>query len=183
MTREQALTLLHQYIKNQNLIRHSLAVEAVMKAFAKKFCADESIWALTGLLHDLDWEITQKTPKQHTLIAEKILSDNGVNIEIIRAIKIHNYAHGILPDSLLEKTLYYVEELTGLITASALVNPNKLNGVSRESILKKMKEKSFAKGVNRELIERSSAALGLELNEIIDLTLEAMREIKNELGL
>lgn len=183
MTRDQALNLLSQYIKNQNLIRHSLAVEAVLKKFAKKFSQDQSKWALAGLLHDLDWEITQKTPHQHTLVAEKILNENGVDSEIVRAIKIHNYVHGILPESLLEKTLYYVEELTGLITACALVNPDKLNGVSRQSVLKKFKEKSFAKGVNRELIAQSADALELDFNEIIDLNLEAMKEIKNELGL
>ncbi len=183
MTRNEALNLLNKYIQNQNLIKHSLAVEAVMKKFAKKFNGDESLWAITGLLHDLDWEITQSNPEQHTLVAEKILNELKVNQEIVKAIKIHNYVHKIPPQTLLEKTLYYVEELTGLITACALVNPQKLDGVSRESVLKKIKEKSFAKGVNRELILKAPKELGVDLNEIIDLTLLAMKEIKDELGL
>jgi len=183
MTRNQALAILDQYIKNQNLKRHSLAVEAVMKKFAKKFNQDEIEWSLSGLLHDLDWEITQKDPTQHTLVAEKILNENNVAPNIVKAIKIHNYLHNLTPETLLEKTLYYVEELTGLITACALVNPQRLSGVTRESVLKKLKEKSFARNVNRDLIFKSAQVLNLDLNEIIDLTLEAMKEIKDELGL
>lgn len=183
MNQDQALKLLNKFVKNQNLIRHSLAVEAVMKKFAKKFNQNENDWALAGLLHDLDWEITQKTPEQHTLLAEKILNEHGVAPHIVKAIKTHNYLHGIAPETYLEKTLYYVEELTGLITACALVNPNKLAGVSRDFVLKKMKEKSFARGVNREILKKSPEALGLDFEEIVDLTLEAMKEIKESLGL
>lgn len=183
MTRDIALKLLNQYIKNQNLIRHSLAVEAVLKKFAQKFNENVEDWALAGLLHDLDWELTQNNPKQHTLISEKILKEAGLADHIIKAIKIHNHIHNIAPETLLEKTLYSVEELTGLITACALVNPQKLMGVKRESILKKIKDKSFASGVNRDIILRAPNYLNLPFEEIIDIALNAMQEIKNELKL
>ena len=182
-TRDQGLVLLNEHIKNQNLIKHSYAVEAVMKRFAPKFQGNVEEWALTGLLHDLDWEKTQKTPDQHTIMSEKILVDAGVAPHIVKAIKVHNFAHGLVPETDMEKVLYYVEELTGLVTACALVNPEKLAGVKVDSVLKKLKQLSFAKGVNRELIAQAPAALNMTLEQIIQEVLESMLAIRGELGL
>ena len=182
-TRQQAMELLEKHIQNPNLRKHAYAVEAVMERFAPRFEGNVASWALTGLLHDLDWEQTQKTPQEHTLVAEKILTELGLEPELVRAIKIHNFSHGLKPETALEKVLYYVEELTGLITACALVNPQKLGGVSVESVLKKLKEKSFARGVNRDIINQAPSALNIPLNEIVIEVLAAMMAKREVLGL
>ena len=181
--REKAWKLVEKYIKSPNLKKHALAVEAVMKKFGQKFGGDTKIWSLAGLLHDLDWEMTQGSPQDHGKLASEILKKEGWPEEIVKAVKTHNHVLGIKPETLLEKTLYSVEELTGLITACALVNPKKLSGVKTSSVLKKMKEKSFARGVNREVILKGPKYLGLSLEEIIEMSLEAMKEIRDELGL
>lgn len=181
--REKAWKLVEKYIKSPNLKKHALAVEVVMKKFGQKFGGDTKIWSLAGLLHDLDWEMTQGSPQDHGKLASEILKKEGWPEEIVKAVKTHNHVLGIKPESLLEKTLYSVEELTGLITACALVNPKKLSGVKTSSVLKKMKEKSFARGVNREVILKGPKYLGLSLEEIIEMSLEAMKEIRDELGL
>lgn len=184
ITKEQALTLLHKYIKNDKLIKHSLAVSAQMKALAKKLKENEEIWELAGLLHDLDWEITKETPEKHSLISVEILEKEDVPQQILQAIKVHNPIHGLQPTTLLEKALQSCEELTGLIVAVALVHPNKkLEEVSVKSVLEKFKEKSFASGVNRELIKKAPEYLNMPLEEIIEITLKAMKEIASELGL
>lgn len=181
--KKRATKLIDQYIKNENLKKHCYAVEFVMKRLAEHFKEESEKWSITGLLHDLDWEITKNTPERHSLISADILTKEGFDKDIIEAIKIHNHMHGIEPMSLLQKSLYCAEELTGLITACALVNPKKLNGVTKESVLKKFKEKSFAKGVNREIILKSKTLLNLDLPELIDLELQAMKEISDKLGL
>jgi hypothetical protein len=183
--RKEALDLLEQYIKNPNLRRHALAVEAVMRRFAKKFApSEEENWALAGLLHDLDWEQTQGGREQeHGKIAEKILLEKGYPQEIAQAVKVHNHALRLEPKTLMEKVLYSVEELTGLITAAALVNPEKLAGVKVKSLKKKFKSPSFAAGVNREVIKKAPEYLKLSLDEIMKETLEAMKSIRKELGL
>lgn len=183
MTRDQALQLLGEKVKNSNLRRHALAVETAMRAFANKFGQDQEKWGLAGLLHDIDWEYTQDEPEKHTLLAEQWLEKQGLDPEIIKAIKVHNFAHGIEPETLLEKTLYSVEELTGLITACALVNPKGLAGVELKSIKKKFKQPSFAAGVNREVIKKAETYLGMSLDEVIELELAAMKANKKELGL
>lgn len=182
-SRDQALGLINERMKNENLKKHLLAVEAVMRRFAPKFSGDSEQWALAGLLHDLDWEQTQAAPDQHTVVSEKILTDAGVDPVIVKAISVHNYVRGLKPETDLEKVLYYVEELTGLVTACALVNPMRLAGVTVESVLKKLKEKSFARGVNRELIAAAPNQLGLPLEDIVKEVLEAMMEIREQLGL
>lgn len=182
-SREKALELIDEHIKNDNLKKHLLAVEAVMCRFAPKFNGNADEWALTGLLHDLDWEQTQKTPEQHTIVSEKILTEAGVDPAIVKAIKVHNFIHGLKPETDLEKVLYYVEELTGLITACALVNPERLGGVSVDSVLRKLKEKSFARGVNREIVNEAPNQIGMPLEEIIQGVLTAMMSIRGELGL
>lgn len=184
ITREQALQLLEQYIKNPNLKKHLLAAEALMRALAKKFGENENIWGLTGLVHDLDWESTIETPERHSLIAAEILEKQEFPKEVINAVKVHNHIHGIEPKTNLEKALYSCEEITGLIVATALVMPDKkISGVTVEKVLSKFKEKSFARGVNREIILKSEEFLGLKLEELTKIALEAMQEISGELGL
>jgi putative nucleotidyltransferase with HDIG domain len=182
--RNKALKLIDQYIKNENLKKHLIATEALMKALAKKFNEDENIWGLTGLLHDLDWEITKETPEKHPFIAVDILEKENFPSEIISAIKKHNHLHNLPPETLLEKALYSCEEITGLIVAVALVMPNKkLSEVTVEKIMSKFKEPSFAKGVNREIIKKCQEFLGISVEELAQICLEAMQSISDELGL
>ena len=182
--REQAMQLLERHLKNGNLQKHSLAVEYVMRAFAKRFNEDEDVWGIAGLLHDLDYEYTKSDIERHGLETEKILTEAGVNNIIIKAIKAHN---PILKEELtnnLAKTLFAVEELTGLITACALVQPDKkLASVTVDSIKKKFKQKSFAAGVDRELIKSSETLLGIKLEDVFLIALKAMQENSDKLGL
>ncbi|MCL5258041.1 MAG: HDIG domain-containing protein [Patescibacteria group bacterium] len=184
MMREKALCLLDEHIQNENLKKHLFAVEALMRALARKFNQDEEIWGLAGLVHDLDWEETKETPEEHSLIAAAVLEKEGFPKEIIQAVKVHNHIHGFEPESLLEKALYSTEEITGLIVACALVQPSKkLKDVTVDSVLKKFKEKSFAAGVDRNIILKSEEYLKLGLNELIQLALDAMISINEVLGL
>ncbi|MGE5392889.1 MAG: HDIG domain-containing metalloprotein [Candidatus Saccharibacteria bacterium] len=184
MTRDQALEILNQHIKNLNLIRHGIAVEAIMAALAGYFSQNEEEWAITGLLHDLDWEETKNDPKRHSEVAKEVLEKTDLPPEAIRAIYVHNFMHGIKPETLLEKTLYCVEELSGLITAAALVQPDKkLMSVTEESVMKKFKSKSFAAGVNREIILLCKEYIGLELPDLMKIALNAMKERSAEIGL
>lgn len=181
---EQAYNLLQAHLKDGNLQKHSLAVEFVMRAFADKFNEDQEVWGITGLLHDLDYEYTKTNIEFHGLESEKILSEAGLNPVIIQAIKAHNER---LREPLLNnlgKTLFTVEELTGLITACALVQPEKkLASVSVQSIKKKFKQKSFAAGVNRDIIKKSNEMLGLGLEEVFQISLQAMQNNSVKLGL
>lgn len=184
MTRDEAWQLLQRHIKNPNLIKHCLAAEVLMKGLARRFDEDENKWGLAGLLHDLDWEETQNNPQTHSLKAYEILKTTDIDPEIAEAIRVHNHVHGIAPRTLLEKALYSAEEITGLIVACALVQPDKkLASVDRESVLKKFKSKSFAAGVNRELIMQSKPMLGISLEELVDICLGEMKKIANELEL
>ena len=131
----------------------------------------------------MDWEETKDAFDQHSLLAERYILDAGAPEEVAKAVKVHNYAHGIEPQTNLEKVLYYVEELTGIVTACALVNPEGIDGVKPKSIKKKLKIKSFAAGVNREITYAGPEALGMEFDQLLELVLEAMRGIKDELGL
>ncbi|MGB9857258.1 MAG: HDIG domain-containing metalloprotein [Dictyoglomaceae bacterium] len=183
MTRKEALELVKNYIKNNNLLKHMLAVEAIMRALARYFKEDEEIWGLTGLLHDIDYELTEKQPEKHSLLSEEILRPYNLPKEVISAIKSHNEIHGLPRDTLLAKALYAVDPLTGLIVASALVHPDKkLAPLDTEFILKRFKEKSFARGANREQI-KSCEEFGLSLNEFISIGLDAMKSISHELNL
>lgn len=185
MTKQEARDLLFEYVKSPSLRNHHIATEAAMKAFAKRFNEDEDLWGLAGLLHDMDWEMTADEIEKHTSITATVLEEKGAPQEVIRAIKAHHpTATGVEPDSLMEKTLYYTEELTGLITAAALVRPDKkLEGVNVKSLKKKLKDKSFAKGVDREIVYKSAEELGMELEKVIETVLTAMQEIHEELGL
>ena len=184
MKREEALELLKKHIKNQNMIKHCLASEAVMKALANKLGEDESKWALTGLLHDLDVEITNADPQKHGLETVRILKGFNLDEDILDAIERHNEE---ATEKVRETNFHYAlaagETITGMITATTLVYPDKkLASVKPKSITKRMKQKAFAASVNREIIKECEK-LGMPLNEFAELSLNAMRTIRDELGL
>ena len=184
MKREEALILLKQNLKNENLIKHCLSVESLMKDLARHFGEDEERWGIAGLLHDIDYEKVKDDLSQHSLVGAKMLSDLNIDEEICQAVKTHNEAHGIEPDSLMGKSLYVCDPLTGLIVASTLVLPSKkISDVTVQNILNRFKEKSFAKGANREIIGKCKDLLKLSLEEFIEISLGAMKKISDDLGL
>lgn len=181
MTRSEALALVREYTKNENLIKHMLAVEAAMRAYARRFNADEESWGLAGLLHDFDYE---RYPKEHPSVGVQILRERGVSEEICQAILGHASYTGVPRSSLMAKALFACDELTGLIVATALVRPGKsLAEVDVSAVKKKWKDKAFARGVNREEIEQGAHELGVPLDEHIDLVIKAMHGIAAQLGL
>ena len=184
MNRDQALALVRKYVKNENLVRHMLAVEAAMAAYAKKFGEDEEKYRIVGLLHDFDWEI-HPSIDEHPQKGSEILRSEGVSEEIIIAILAHAPHTGTSRDSNLEKAIYACDELTGLITTTALVRPSKkIADVEVSSIKKKWKDKGFAAGVNRAEVEEGARELGVDLwTEHVPTVLKAMQEIAPELGL
>ncbi|KKU46142.1 MAG: hypothetical protein UX62_C0018G0016 [Microgenomates group bacterium GW2011_GWA2_46_7] len=184
MTRDQALLIVREFVKNENLVRHMLAVEAGMAAYAKKYGEDEEKYRVTGLLHDFDWEI-HPTLDGHPQKGSEILRSRGVSEEIIRAILSHAPHTNVSRESNLEKALFAIDELTGLITTTALVRPSKkIADVEVKSIKKKWKDKAFAAGVNREEIEQGTNDLGVDLwGDHVPTVLSAMQSIAPELGL
>jgi len=184
ISREDALLLLKEYIRNENLIKHCLATEAVMMALADRLGEDREKWGLTGLLHDLDVDLVDSDLSIHTFETEKILQEKGVEEEIIRAIKMHNEeASGEKRSEKYHHALAAGETITGLVIATALVYPDKkLASVKPKSVRKRFKEKAFARGADREII-RECEQTGLEVNEFCDLALAAMKDIADELGL
>lgn len=184
MNRDDALKIVREHVKNESLMRHMLAVEAAMAAYARKFGEDEEKYRITGLLHDFDWEI-HPTLDDHPQTGSEILRQKGVSEEIIRAILSHASHTGVTRESNMEKALFAIDELTGLITTTALVRPSKkIADVEVKSIKKKWKDKSFAAGVNREEIEQGTHELGVGLwEEHVPLVLKAMQEISQDLGL
>lgn len=187
VTREDAYKLLTDKVENDNLIRHCLAVEAAMKALAHYFHEDEQSWGIAGLLHDADWEVTRDTPEEHAKKVIEWLEDLDLGDEGIKgAILAHNHFHNghEPPQNLMEWALYCCDELTGLIVACALVMPDKkLSSVTAETILRKVAQKSFAAGVDREKIALCEAELSIPLDEFIGIVLEAMQGISTELDL
>jgi putative nucleotidyltransferase with HDIG domain len=184
MNRDDHLKLLSEKLSNKNLIKHSLAVEAVMKSLAKRFGQDEEIWRMAGLLHDLDYEVTANEPAQHGIVTSEWLSQFDIPSEVTDVIKAHNAESlGIDPKTIAERAIYAVDPLTGLIVAAALMTPDKkIAGLKLSSLMKKFKTSGFAKGASRENI-RSCSAIGLELEEFINIALIAMQGINSELGL
>jgi lysyl-tRNA synthetase class 2 len=183
ITQEEAFELLQKELKNKNLIKHSLAVEAVMAGLAQKLGEDEGAWRICGILHDLDYEKTQDKPKEHAIVTAEILKKQSVAPQIAEAIKAHNEATGVTAETTMAKALYAVDPLTGLIVASALVKPDKkLASLDVNSVLKKFKSKSFAAGANRKAI-LSCQDFGLGLEEFIRIGLESMQKISDKLGL
>jgi putative nucleotidyltransferase with HDIG domain len=183
MNREDALTIVHKYVKNPNLVKHMLAVEAAMRFYAQLYGEDEEKWAVTGLLHDFDWEI-HPTMEEHPVAGEPILREHHVPEEIIRAVLSHADHTGIPRETLMEKALYACDEITGLITAVALVRPSRaLYDLKAKSVKKKWKDKSFAAGANREEIEQGAAELGIDLWEHVANVIIAMNAIADDLDL
>ena len=183
MTHEEALQLVKDKIQNENLVKHSLAVEAIMKAMAKHLNQDIESWALTGLLHDIDYEETKDEPSKHSLKGAEMLKELGLSDEIVQAVKVHNEMHGLPRESLLDKALYAVDPLSGFITAVTLVYPSKkLADVKVKSITKRLKESRFAAGCSREGM-KSIEELNIPFEQFAEISLKAMQEISDELGL
>lgn len=191
ITREQAWTLLNDYTKSPNLIKHALAVEAAMRAYARHFGEDEERWGVVGLIHDFDYEqyptMDGDTPREqwHTYAGARILREQGWPEEIVQDVLSHaSYVEDAPRDTRLRKTLYAVDELTGLVIAVALVRPSKsITDVKLRSVKKKWKDRAFAAGVNRQQVEEGAAALGVELGDHITIVLDALKGIAAELEL
>ncbi len=181
--RAAACGLLCEYTQSESLRKHALAVEACMRAYARKFGEDEGLYAVTGLLHDFDYE-KYPTPQEHPFVGNRILEERGYAPEIRRAILSHADYAGVSRESNMEKALFACDELAGFITATALVKPGKsLVEVEAASVRKKMKDKAFARSVSRDDITRGAAELGVELEAHIAFCIEAMKGVAKELGL
>ena len=183
MEREKALESIKANVENQNMVKHMLASEAIMRALARRLGEDEAEWGLTGLLHDIDVELTGGDMKAHSTLGADLARELGASETMAHAILCHNETHGVPPETKLDKALFCADPLTGLITAAALVRPDeKLAGLEAKSVKKRFKEKSFAASANREHIARCRE-IGLELDEFIELGLAAMKGIAADLGL
>jgi putative nucleotidyltransferase with HDIG domain len=187
-TREEAWQLVNEYTENVNLVRHMLAVEAAMRAYARKYGEDEELWGVVGLIHDFDYERhPDLSVEGHPVVGARILREQGWPEEVVRAVLAHAGEYtGVQPGSQMEKALVAVDELTGLLVAVALVRPTKdIRDVTKiSSVKKKWKDRSFAAAVNREEIEHACQELGVDLwTEHVPLVLEAMKGIASELGL
>jgi len=182
-TRDDAEKLFLKHNESDSLYRHALAVEAVMRHFAKAFGEDEEKWGIIGFIHDLDWE---KWPEEHCVRTAKILEDEGWPEDWIRSVISHGWGlvTDVKPEQRMEQVLYAIDELTGLITATALMRPSKsLLDLEARSVKKKWRDKGFSAGVNREVIDKGAAMLGLERTELIEQTILGMRNVADELGL
>ena len=183
MDRGQAWEIVCEFVKSDSLRRHALAVETCVTAYARKLGEDEQKWALAALLHDFDWEIHPAAP-DHPMKGEPLLAERGVDEEIRRAILSHADYSGVARVSPLEKTLYACDELAGFLTACSYVKPGRsIQEVDVKSVRKKLKDKAFARNVNREDIVRGAAELGVDLDEHIDFCIRAMQANAAELGL
>ena len=182
MNREESWELLREWTESDSLRKHMLAVEAAMRAYAKKFGEDEEKWGVTGLLHDMDYE-KHPTPDEHPMVGVRELARRGYPEDVLHAIKGHADYLDVPRDTLMSKSLYAVDELSGFIVAVALMRPEGLDGLKAKSVRKKMKQKSFAAAVSREDIVRGAEELGVDLNEHIEIVAAALRERSDALGL
>jgi putative nucleotidyltransferase with HDIG domain len=183
VNRDEAFGLLCEYTQSESLRRHMLAVEAAMRAYARKFGEDEAKWGVVGLLHDFDYERWPEPP-HHPLRGAEILAERGYPDDVIYAVKSHaDYVENCPRASLLDKTLYACDELAGFISAVAMVRPEGLAGLKASSVRKKMKQKAFAAGVNRDDIVRGAEELGVDLNEHIQFVIDALAQHAESLGL
>ncbi len=181
MTRDEALAILKEYTKSESLLKHAYAVEAAMRAYARKFGEDEELWGVVGLLHDFDYEMY---PEEHPMKGSEILKEKGVSEEIRTAILGHADYTGVPRETLMAKTLYAVDELSGFIVAVTLVRPNKaLSEVKVKSVKKKMKDKSFAAKVNRDEIRQGAEELGIPFEEHVQFMIQALSGVAQQLGL
>ena len=181
-TREQALALMHQHVRSESLRRHMYSVEAACRAYARLFKEDEELYGLAGLLHDFDYE---EHPDEHPLAGEPILREQGYPEAVVKAILSHYAVRtGVHPETRMERTLHACDEITGLVTAAALVRPSRsVMDLEAKSVLKKMKDKAFAAGVDREDVRKAAEDLGVELADHVQFVIEAMRTVAPELGL
>jgi len=184
ITREDALKLVTERLNNEALVKHCLATESIMRRLAPRFDADPDAWGIAGLLHDLDYQETKDTPERHGLVTEEVLTEQGVSPNIIAAIKSHNAEKlGIERSEPFHFAITCAENITGLIVATALVMPEKkISQVKPKSVIKRMKDKAFARSVDRDGI-RQCEAIDIPLPEFVELSLDAMNEISGELGL
>jgi putative nucleotidyltransferase with HDIG domain len=183
MDRKQAWEIVCEFVKSESLRKHMLSVQTCVSAYAVKFGEDEEKWAVTALLHDFDWEIHPAAP-DHPMKGEAILVERGVDDEIRRAILSHADYSGVPRESLLEKTLYACDELSGFLTACSYVKPSRsIHEVETKGVRKKLKDKAFARTVNRDDIVRGAAELGVDLDEHIEFCIRAMQARADELGL
>jgi predicted hydrolase (HD superfamily) len=180
MNRTEAIEILNTYVDSQNLKKHMFAVEAAMRFYAKKFNTDEEAWGIAGLLHDADWE---KYPDQHPKVICEDLQKRGVAEDIIHAISCHGKNFGVERVSQFDHALFACDEITGLVMTTALVRPDKLEGMEARSVIKKMKDKGFAAGVSRDDVREGAESLGITLEDHLTNVISAMQGIKNELGL
>jgi len=183
MDRVDALDLLKEYNKSESLLKHAYAVEAVMRHFAELNGEDKDYWGNVGLLHDLDYEMY---PNEHCIMAEKILQEKNVSPDIIRAVMSHGYGicTDVIPERYMEKVLYTIDELTGLVTATVLMRPDKsITGLEVKSVMKKFKTTKFAAGVDRTIILNGCAMIDMELDKVIGETIEGMKKSAKEIGL
>ncbi len=185
-TEEQAINLLKEYNHEISHIHHARAVEYTMKHFAKIYNEDENLWGVVGILHDIDWELTQSTPERHCHVAPELLRKADIDENIIHAVQSHGYGicTDVEPQNNLERVLFTIDELTGLIITAGLVRPSKsLNDLELKSVKKKWKDKAFARGVNREIIKNGAEKLGMPLDDVINETIKALRPVEKEIGL
>jgi putative nucleotidyltransferase with HDIG domain len=180
--REEILDSIHGNVQDKNMIRHMLATEAIMRALAKKLGEDEEEWGITGLIHDIDMELVEGDMSSHSRLGADIARELGASEAMVHAVLCHNEAHGVLQETKLDKALFCADSLSGLITAAALVRPDKISGLTTKSVMKRFREKSFAAGVNREHVAQCQQ-IGLELEEFIGLGIEAMQGIASNLQL
>ena len=182
VTREEAEKLFRKYNESESLYHHALSVEAVMREAAERYGEDPDFWGIVGFLHDIDWE---KFPEEHCRKAPELLAEINAPEEFVHAVCSHGYGMvtDVKPEKMMEKMLFTVDELTGLITATALMRPEKMKGISVKSIKKKWKDKSFAAGVNREVITKGTEMLGMETQDVIQLAIDGMTKIAPEIGL
>jgi len=180
-TREDAVALLHEWVENEALRKHMLAVEAAVRHYARLRGADEELWGLAGLLHDLDWE---KHPEHHPLKAAERLKELGYPEAVVQAILAHRSEFtGVAPTSELDKVLYACDELSGLVFACCLVRPTGIDDLTPKSVVKKLKDRAFAAGVSREDVEHGIQLIGLERSEHVQNVIDGLRAIGAELGI
>lgn len=183
LTRDEALALLKEYNESDALVKHGLAVEGVMRHFARKYGEDEEKWGIVGLLHDLDYE---KYPDQHCVKVQEIMQERDIDPEIIRAVASHGYGIcvDIEPQSQMEKVLYTIDELTGLVNATAIMRPSKsVLDLETKSVKKKFKSKGFAAGVDREIIKKGCERLEMDLGDVIEEVILGMRKVCDAIDL
>ena len=180
--REEVLGSIQANVQDKNMIKHMLATEAIMRALARRLREDEDEWGITGLIHDIDMELVEGDMNSHSKLSADIAQELGASETMAHAILCHNEAHGVSRETKLDKSLFCADPLSGLVTAAALVRPDKLSGLTTKSVMKRFREKSFAAGVNREQVAQCQE-IGLELEEFISLGIEAMKGIAPQLEL